>query len=103
MTVIFELGDMFWIEAFFHSHGSVLADSANSFDFNLTKSGDVLAVLGTLQRHAEGSVTVLNNGGTLLSYGQLITGLRVTAFNGDTGSAQVMDSVVIVFMRGRAV
>jgi len=101
--IIFQNGNEFWIEIHFVGHGSVAAVTTDTVVVALDRAGDFIGGCATLQRHAEGTASLLNGSSAILTFGQAITSFASIVFNADAGSARVMDSLVILFMRGRAV
>jgi len=107
MTIIFQLGNEFWIESILVSVGAIGTSASVNDDFTLERAGVYLGHAGTitvLNGTENLSFRVVKTDNSDVVVGDAITGLRVRTSNHDGVSASVSNSVrILVFMRGSIV
>jgi len=106
MTIVFQLGNNFWIETFEQARVQVNAGTDTDVDFTLSRSGLFLGAAITIDNNSIAAVTVLTavtvkkTDDSTLGFGDAINTIRVVKHNGD-GSARTFGFHLIVLMRGR--
>jgi len=106
MTLIFSVGNTFWIEAFTVTRASIANQAERVSTHTLSRSGVLLGACAT-QDHdiAASAVTGLNLVLRATDDSQLVIGEEITAlesvFMNDSGAAAIVGETVLVLMRGR--
>jgi len=106
MTIIFQRGDLFWIESLDVVRATILAGNEIVSDITLTKAGHVLGVSVSEDYNTTPAIgvflkcTVRKTDNNFIAIGDSITQIRTERSNGD-GTDRTMGMHVILFMRGR--
>jgi len=102
MTIIFGGPDS-WVEVFFLARRSVAANGLDNTDQLLTRSGRLAGAAGVSDNDVIGNnasrvgLVVKNTDDSALTYGQILTTIRLTLAN-STGSPQTFGAIAIIFM-----
>jgi len=108
LTIIFELGNEFWIEVFETVATAVTAGGNDVQDFTLTKAGFFLGVSASMNINANTAPNIApmaheiaNVDDSNLSIGQAITAIRTRTVNDGLASRTIKLSIILL-MRGSA-
>jgi len=105
LTIIFQKGEEFWIEAFTVARSSISAGGFGITNFTLQRAGTFLGAAlavdtaGAVADIADVIAFVRNDDVTELTFGQALSILEVVRTNGSS-NAVTFGCHVIVFMRG---
>jgi len=104
MTIIFTMGDTFYIEAFFTTRVSVPAGTTTTIVLTLEKPGTLLGAIATPDMTTIAADTGLcgailaGGGSSSLTFGEEIAQVQLRLFNGDAG-AQIIGGYTVLLMR----
>jgi len=102
LTLIFSLGNIFWIESFDVARATVATTNSRITTHTLERQGQLLGIVATMDLDVvDGaqSVMVRNVDNTVLSIGDSIANFETVLAN-DAGEDSEMGAHVVVFMRG---
>jgi len=103
MTIIFENGDVFWIEAHNIAHAGVLTGAASDVNFNFDKAGELLGY--SWGYAVSGTPTLITHRCTLISFATFATpitgqvGLKSRFTNGHSGTVSLTVCVICYLRR----
>lgn len=105
MTLIYSVGNIFWIESFTVPRASIGNQAERVTAHTLERSGQLLGAVATPDHDIAASavtgleLVVRSLDDSELVIGESITGIE-TVFMNDSGAAAIVGETVIVFMRG---
>jgi len=107
MTLIFSIGNMFWIESFTVTRASIADQAERVSTHTLARQGQLLGACATMDHDIAATlVTGLNLVLRATDDSQLVIGEDIIAvesvFMNDSGAAAIVGETVLVFMRGKA-
>jgi len=107
MTLIYSVGNVFWIESFTVTRASIADQAERVSVHTLERQGQLLGACATMDHDiAASAVTGLNLVLRATDDSQLVIGEDITAlesvFMNDSGAAAVVGETVLIFMRGKA-
>jgi len=105
MTLIYQLGNTFWIESFSVTRASIANQAERVTTHTLERSGRVMGVSVSMDHDLEANlVTGLSLVLRATDNTQIVIGEQVTAlesvFMNDSGAAVIVGENILVFMRG---
>jgi len=105
MTLVYSLGNTFWIESFTVTRASIADQAERVTAHTLEKSGQLIGACATMDHDIAATlVTGLNLVLRTTDDSQLVIGEKITAlesvFMNDSGAAAIVGETVLVFMRG---
>jgi len=105
MTLIYSLGNIFWIESFTVTRASIADQAERVSTHTLERQGQLLGACATMDHDIAATlVTGLNLVLRATDDSQLVIGENIIAvesvFMNDSGAAAIVGETVLVFMRG---
>jgi len=105
MTLIYSVGNVFWIESFTVTRASIANQAERVSTHTLERQGQLLGAAATMDHDlAASAVTGLSLVLRATDDSQLVIGESITAlesvFMNDSGAAAIVGETVLIFMRG---